>query len=496
MKTIKTISLIAIVVLANACKDFDELQIDPNRTSETHPGLLLTNIQAAAPGNSNNVVATFRAIYVDAMLASRMIIFTDGAAAEQYYGWQRSSFERYNTLRQIAKMEEEAERLQLENYKYLALFLKSVNILEMSKTFGDVPYSEALQTASEIYNPVYDNQEDIYIKVLDDLKSANSGLDPTLGAITGDVVYGGDITKWKKLINSYSLRVLMSLSQKTGNSRLNVVGRFQEIVNDPATYPIFEANDDNGALQYYDLVNNRYPYFNNNNFKTAYYMEESFVDLLKARKDPRLFTFADRKPQGDALPETDFDAYGGVGGSDLLSENTTRVVNGEASRADERYYLDPVNEPSVLMGYAELEFTLAEAAARGWITTDQKEHYENGIRASFDFYGISSAEQDAYLLEPEVAYVPAKGVEMIITQKYINFFMNGSWEPFYNHLRTGFPEFDVDGGGILNNGQVPKRWMYPQNELQLNVENVEAAISRQYAGSDDINGVMWLLKSE
>jgi hypothetical protein len=85
---------------------------------------------------------------------------------------------------------------------------------------------------------------------------------------------------------------------------------------------------------------------------------------------------------------------------------------------------------------------------------------------------------------------------MIITQKYINFFMNGGWEAFYNHLRTGFPELDVNGGGILNNGQVPKRWMYPQNELQLNVENVQAAITRQYAGSDDINGVMWLLKSE
>lgn len=496
MKTIKTFSLIAIVFLANACKDFDELQTDPNRTSQTHPGLLLTNIQAAIPGNSNGVVPTFRVVNVEAMLASRMIVFTDGAAVEQYYGWQRSNFARYNTLRQIVKMEEEAERLQLENYKHLALFLKSVQILELTKVFGDVPYSEALQTTSGIYTPSYDNQEDIYVKVLDDLKLANNSLDASLGDITGDVIYGGDITKWKKLINSYSLRVLISLSEKTGNSRLNVVGRFQEIVNDPDTYPIFESNDDNAALHFQDLVNNRYPYFNNNNFKTAYYMEESFVDLLKARQDPRLFVFADRKPQGSALPDTDFDAYGGLGGSDPLSDNTNRLVNGEASRVDERYYLDPVNEPSVLLGYAEVQFTLAEAAERGWITSDAEEHYENGIRASFDFYGISSDEQDAYLLEPEVEYDPANGIEMIITQKYINFFMNGGWEAFYNHLRTGFPQFDVDGGGILNNGQVPKRWMYPQNELQLNVENVEEAISRQYAGNDDINGVMWLLKSE
>lgn len=495
MKTIKILSLVVLTLFANSCKDFDELQTDPNRTSEAHPGLLLTNIQASI-NNQNNVVPTFNVVNVTAMLASRMIVFTDGAAAEQYYGWQRSDFNRYNTLRQIAKMEEEADRLQLENYKHLALFLRSVNILELTKVFGDVPYSEALQTSSGLYEPAYDTQEDIYVKVLDDLRAANNNLDPAGGDISGDVIYGGDITKWKKLINSYSLRVLISLSGKTGNTRLNVVSRFQEIVNNPSEYPLFESNDDNAALHFHDLVGNRYPYFNNNNFKTAYYMEESFVNLLKAREDPRLFHFADRKPQGDALPETDFEAYGGLGGSDPLADNTNRLVNGEASRVDERYYLDPVNEPSVLMGYAELEFTLAEAAARGWITADAKEHYENGIRASFDFYGIESAAQDAYLLQGDVVYVPADGVEMIITQKYINFFMNGGWEAFYNHLRTGFPEFDVDGGGILNNGRVPKRWMYPQTELQLNVENVEAAISRQYGGNDDINGIMWLLQNE
>ena len=84
---------------------------------------------------------------------------------------------------------------------------------------------------------------------------------------------------------------------------------------------------------------------------------------------------------------------------------------------------------------------------------------------------------------------------MIVTQKYINYFLNGGWEPFYNQLRTGFPVFSVDGGGVLNNEKVPKRWMYPQVELQLNTDNVEAAIGRQF-NDDNINGVMWLLKPE
>ena len=485
MKTIKILSIVTVMLCVSACKDFDELQIDPNRPVQAQPGLLLTGIETSV----------FEVIDVGAMLASRMIVFTDGTADEQYYSWQRNSFDRYDQLRQISKMVEEAERTGLDNYVSLALFLKSVVILEISKVFGDVPYSEAVQAATGVDKPAYDLQQEIYTQVLTDLEQANATLDVDAGLITGDVIYGGDVQKWKKLINSYTLRVLMSLSLKEGNATLNVKNRFKAIVDDPTGHPIFTSNDDNAALFFIDAVNNRYPYLNNNNFKTAYYMEESFVDLLKGLSDPRLFTFADQKPEGVALPETDFDAYGGLDGSAPLSTNTNRLVDGEASRADARYYSDPVNEPSVLMGYAELEFTLAEAAARGWITNDPEEHYNNGIRASFDFYNIDTDDQDDYLATPGVTYSAADGVEMIVTQKYINFFLNGAWEPFYNQLRTGFPEFSVDGGGVLNDEQVPKRWMYPQLELQLNTDNVEAAIERQYS-DDNINGVMWLLKPE
>jgi hypothetical protein len=225
-------------------------------------------------------------------------------------------------------------------------------------------------------------------------------------------------------------------------------------------------------------------------------MEESFVNLLKDRQDPRLIIFAEKRPQGSALPDTDFDAYGGLDGSAPLAENTIRLVNGEASTIDKRYFNDPINEPSVALSYAEVEFTLAEASARGWITDDPAIHYEKGVRAAMSFHGISTVDQDKYLTQPDVAYSPAKGIEMIITQKYINFFMGGGWESFYNNLRTGFPVFSVSGGGVLNNGQIPKRWMYPQTELQLNTQNVHDAIARQYPTGDNINGIMWLLKTE
>jgi len=487
MKTFKILIITTTLLLANGCKDFEELQLDPNRPVQAAPALLLTGIETSlfeVVGES-----------VGSALASRMLVFTDGAADEQYYSWQRNSFLGYNSLRQISKMVEEAERTQQDNYKALALFLKSIAIIEITRLYGDVPYSEAIQATESVFKPVYDSQQEIYIQVLNDLEQANASLDADNGTIAGDVIYGGSIEKWKKLINSFTLRVLISLSLKEGNTTLNVKNRFKAIVDDPAGHPIFESNDDNAALFFDDKVNMRYPFLNSNNFKTAYYMEESFVNLLKNMADPRLFTFADQKPESSALPETDFDAYGGLDGSAPLATNTIRLVDGEASRADARYYTDPVNEPSVLMGYAELEFTLAEAAVRGWITGDAEEHYNNGVTASLDFYNISESDKDDYLSGANVVYVPANGIKMIITQKYINYFLNGGWEPFYNHLRTGFPVFTVDGGGVLNNEQVPKRWMYPISEVQTNTANVQDAIDRQYV-EDNINGVMWLLKSE
>ena len=94
MKTIKIFSIVAVLLWANSCKEFDELQIDPNRAIQTHPSLILTNLE----------VSTFRVIDVGAALASRMMVFTDGAADEQYYSWQRSGFGRYNSVRQAMKM--------------------------------------------------------------------------------------------------------------------------------------------------------------------------------------------------------------------------------------------------------------------------------------------------------------------------------------------------------------------------------------------------------
>lgn len=488
MKLDTRILFIFLLLSAGACKDFEELQVDPNRAVDAQPGLLLTNIEVAA---FNNVSLT-------PAVASRYAVFTDGNDPVQYYGWQRAGFDQYDNIRQVVKMEEEALRLKQENYLALAKFFRSYFFIDLTQRFGDIPYSEALQGTGNNFTPRYDRQEDIYADVLQHLQEASDLLSESKGEITGDVIYGGDILKWKKLINSFKLRVLMSLSAKEGNTRLNVREQFRQIVQNPDVYPVISSNSDNAALAYYDRDGNRYPYFNNNSLKTAYYLEESFVSLLKERQDPRLFSFAapEFKAVQAGLAESDFSAYGGLKGDASLAQNINRLNAGEGSPFNERFYNLPANEPSLMLGYAEVQFILAEAAQRGWISNDAETFYNNGIRASMNYYGISDTAVDQYLAQPNVAYDAARGIELISTQKYIASFMNSGWEPFFNQRRTGFPVFSASGEGVVNNGRVPKRWMYPESELNLNGENVREAITRQFPQGDDINAEMWLLKPE
>ena len=492
MKTMKPIlySLFVVLPMLMGCEDFDTLTKDPNRPTEVHPSLILTGVEVRA----------FNQVDVGAAYACRFLVFTDGYSTTQAYGWQRAYFGEFNSLLQVYKMIQEAEKRQLINYQALGKFFRAYHFAQLTMAVGDIPYSEALQGDNEMFKPRYDLQEDIFAGILQELTEANEMLDEANGAITGDIVYDGDILKWKKLINSFKIRILVSLSAKEGNARLQVAERFREIYENPDVYPIFTGLEDQAQLVFFDRDDNRYPLFNDRSIQTANYMERTFVNLLKTRKDPRLFQFAwpEKKAVEVGQPgyQTSFSSFGGLDAGAYVNENVQRLTEkGEGSPLNPRYYSDPVNEPSIAVGYPELEFNLAEAALRGWITADTADHYRKGITASMQFFGITQSKISSYLNESVVKFDPAKAMELINTQKYLSYFLNSGWEAFYNQRRTGIPVFVV-GPYTQNAGEIPKRWMYPQGELDTNFDNVAEAINRQYNGNDNVNGVMWLLKPE
>lgn len=497
MKQIVKYLFIALLAVSFfSCDELESINENPNSAQSTHPKLLLKTIS----------YSTFNGQGSGSMFASRVLVSSDGASNEQYYTWDRGDYDRYKVLRDVTKMIQEAEKQGTPEYGYLAKFFRAYHFYELTRAFGDIPYSEALKGETDSnFKPTYDTQETIIPALLTELKEANEGL-KSVSTIDGDIIFGGNALKWRKLVNSLRLRILLDMSLKTGNSSLNIASQFNSIYTSEA---LMGSLDDNGQLVYLDQSGNRYFEYLDKYGSVA--MSATFVNMLKDRKDPRLFVFCQRHPQGvtGGLAVNDFNAYGGADPTLPYGKISEERNKGYVSMVNARYFSDPVNEPHMLMGYPELQFILAEATVRGWIEggnlTKAKAFYENGVKASFAFYEKYAEGYSAYLnssaaadylaqslVDFSLATTTEKRIEYIITQKYIQFYFQTGLEQFYNNRRTGYPVFTV-GGAVGNGGKVPTRWMYPLDEYNQNAANVEAAVKRQY-GDDTINGKMWLIK--
>ncbi|MFN5889854.1 MAG: SusD/RagB family nutrient-binding outer membrane lipoprotein, partial [Bacteroidota bacterium] len=105
-------------------------------------------------------------------------------------------------------------------------------------------------------------------------------------------------------------------------------------------------------------------------------------------------------------------------------------------------------------------------------------------------------DETAYFNQPVVKYAGANdnGLRQIISQKYLSFFQNSGLEGYFNYRRTGYPTYSINGPGTGNSGLIPKRFQYPASERTNNAASWKAAVDGQFAGKDDINADMWLLK--
>jgi hypothetical protein len=197
---------------------------------------------------------------------------------------------------------------------------------------------------------------------------------------------------------------------------------------------------------------------------------------------------------------------------------STKAGLGEYSFANQKRYYSTFTgyEPAVQIGYAEQCFNIAEGINRGWATGDAAQWYQNGIKASMQFYGITDGaviqitepDNDAvigsytasvtnYLNQATVLYKGnnADGLKQILEQKYIAFFQQSGQEAYFNYRRTGIPAF-LSGPGTGNNGIIPRRWLYPQAESIVNNENYSKAVTDQFGNAgDNLNSELWLEKN-
>ncbi|MDR1715992.1 MAG: SusD/RagB family nutrient-binding outer membrane lipoprotein [Prevotella sp.] len=509
MKTINKFTIIAAILLLSiltGCSNFDDLNTNPDSTSQVSASLLCTNVVLR--------IAKFDGRDAKAMISENALPKYVGYANEGQMGTQyntigSNSFDAMTVLPNIDKMLEYAQGSPMENsYKGVAGFVRAAVFFKLTMELGDIPYTEANKGASGVYKPSYDTQEDVFRGILNELKEADQFF-ANGSTFEGDPTpYNGDPAKWRRASNALALKVLITLSKKENEASLEIKKRFAEIVN---TGNLLETSTGFFGLNY--SSQNKHPLSSTNDLFTSKTIISSLlVDNLKTLGDRRLFYFAE--PAGAAIAggktESDEDAYIGVDVSmDYSAMNADHSAN-KYSLLNKRYLKEDACEPRMILTYAEQQLIIAEARVRGWITTsDAKTYYESGVKSALASIMATKAEYahgkaitqeyiDSYFTGNAAFKAAAdEQLKQIWTQRYILNFMQEAQTSFFEYRRNSYPDFPVNPATSLNENNkngLPMRWLYPGSETNYNRDNLTEALDRQYEGYDEINKLMWLLK--
>jgi hypothetical protein len=470
----KYITLFIIAALTVSCgESLDEINKNPNATETPNPAYLLTGVEKKGAdlywGNAANY--------------GGVLLFVQHWAAIQYTDADRYSFTNsdgivttpWNTgyttlianLNNIISLDDDVAN---PNYKGVALTLRSWVFLLLTDLYGDIPYSEVGK--SQV--PVYDTQQSVYENLQKDLTEALSLLNTSAGAISGDVVYAGDINKWRKFAASLKLRIALRVADQEPEKAKQVISALQ-------TTDLIANNDETFRFVYTASPYNN-PQHDHFVTRSDYRISKTIVDKLKELQDPRLPVYADR-PKNTSV--TDY-----AGGANGLANGDANDQGFDKISMPGKYFISP-EAPAVIYSYAEVLFNLAEAAQRGYIGGNAKEYYEQAVEASLNQFGITDgAVVNDYLTQSAVQYNAANWKESIGEQKWIAFFGQGL-DAFAEWRRLDYPQLKAGPASVLNDN-IPIRLFYPGTEQSLNRKSREEAVKRQ--GEDLLTTRLWFDK--
>lgn len=527
-----TFATLGLMTVFTGCDDFGDVNIDPEHMNEGNVPyeMLFTNAQHQALGSDWDVWRN-GCIYsgqwmqhltsIDWWWNYNLYAYSDaysGAYWDGVYSGNRGAVRDVTTVFDLWK---DAEGYELD-YN-MSRVMRVYVMHRMTDLYGDVPYSEAGRP-NEFSYPKYDTQESIYMDMLNELDQAQANLSGGTAQMGNqDVYFQGNAASWKKFANSLMLRLAMRLSKVDPATA-------QTWVQKAVSNGLITSNAENVKLEHPGGVttdDSAEPYakiFAHED--KEFFLSEGFVNLLASTEDPRLgligcvcedpsISIQNSAYQlGDPNPEIQKGLPGGYnnskGSSWFIGKKVAEFNNDEylanytsMYSVPNRYtYSDPTS-PTFIVTYAQTQLLLAEAAVRGWVSGDAKSYYENGVRAALEQFSqfpngtrlyqqyMTTAAIDAYL-----AANPFDGsLKQINTQYWINCFCD-EYESFANWRRTGYPEltptYDPANpyGMTATDGSIPRRFIYPSTESQVNSTHYEEAVGKLNKG-DSFESRMW-----
>ncbi|CCH51416.1 hypothetical protein BN8_00339 [Fibrisoma limi BUZ 3] len=504
-KILLSISTIALLLGASSCeKGFDELNINPTAATALNPVFTFNNalINSTFPGSTlvfeHPIVQQMFSPNSGVLAGGNFNIDNRGPTGPNAGLWQRYYRDVVRYLIDVQN-QTKADPNRSNLYNMTRIWRSYISMV-LTDSYGDVPYSEAgLGFIGANISPKYDTQESIYNDILKELTEATAALDDKKATEAGEVLYGGNITKWKRLGYSLMLRAGMRLVKV--NPTLA-----QSTVQKAVAGGLMQGNADNAFIRNNANYTNPVGATLNSTEAANYYLTGNFVDYLKTTKDPRLGSIAVRYVGAKSGPEqtaarANRDPSIQIGmplGFDNGTIPAQATKDGLASFYDytqlDRTRMGSQFAPTFFVTYAQTQLLLAEAAQRGWTTGNPADFYNAGITAHMQQLG----EYDATSLVPAAAittylqanpYVAARGLELINTQYWVASYLNGP-EVFANFRRSGFPALKPNPyPGKEIKGDFIRRLSYPDLEISVNLAKVTEAITRQ--GPDNLDTRVW-----
>ena len=353
-----------------------------------------------------------------------------------------------------------------------------VDILEvlvyhnMVDFFGDVPYTQALG-GFDGKTPAYDDAAGIYADLQTRLTADIATL--TAGASDGswgseDLVYSGDVAMWKKVAATVKMRMGMRLADVNPSVA-------QSMLTEALTAGVLQAGETMqlpwvGVTPHVNTIYNMFAGGRND-----YAPSGTIISMMNGLNDARLPAFF-----------TEVDTSTEVGVEKWVYYGLPYGLVANSGYSQISHYSDEMfegNFPATFTGNAEVEFLLAEAAARGMtVNGTAQEHYEAGIAESHAQWGVTM--DPAYLTQVGVAWDAARNKELIGTQK---------WLALYNRGNEGWNVWRTFDWPVLvppedmTYSDIPYRMPFPYNEPDLNGDNYTAAAAA--IGGDDARTLLF-----
>ncbi|MGZ3759097.1 MAG: SusD/RagB family nutrient-binding outer membrane lipoprotein [Mucilaginibacter sp.] len=470
------------LVITSCKKGFLSQEVNPNSPSVASPGALLSGAEVATAyrlnGGAGNQYYQYLSVWMGYATPSGN--YVPSPTLEQY-SFTNTNFQVFNAIyNNLTNYNAIITQAPNTNYSAIAQIMSALCYQELVDNYNDVPYTQALNSSKYLF-PAYDSGQSIYNALETNLDAAIATINASgSGANPGgsDIIFGGNMTNWKKFANTLKLRIAIRQSNITANTaalKTEIAKTASEGYLDNTVFatanPGYSNSDLNGGQQSPFYLYFGYSAASGEQGGHAYYRCSLFyVNFLTPLNDPRLSqAFAPVGSNVVGLP---------------LGGNNGALTNAYTSPYGPGLSIGPTMNATILSG-SEACFLLAEGVLSGYITTGTaQDYYQRGITASFVAMGLTAAQAAAYYNQAGVANVnwtaSSANYELaIITQKYI---ANVGFAPFetYNEWRrTGYPNLSgarsIKSGALTAAGvPAPSRIYYPSTEFSTNLASVSA----------------------